>query len=283
MVDRILDIYKDFGQMTTMHGVKRTAHSNPTWLKLLWTLFVFTGIAWATYQIVLTVQSYYSFPSSTQLSIETNHTLELPAVTICNLNRLRVSKATFLQPQFDAWRQNNLAVAEQMKELNIALTDVTREVKESLGHSMSDMMLSCTFDEDDCSPANFTLDVFLTNGNCFTLGDRTANPSASRYVSQAGPANGLILELDIEQDEYLPITESAGIKVLLHSGSEIVFPDNSGILAAPGFVTSIGIRRSESYLLPKYFSYSSLRATYYQNISLIPVSELPTTKKFLLF
>ncbi|XP_059145900.1 degenerin del-1-like [Physella acuta] len=72
-----------------------------------------------------------------------------------------------------------------------------------------------------------------------------------RLLTKAGPANGLILDLDIEQDEYLPITEKAGIKVLLHSGSEIVFPDNTGILAAPGYVTSIGIKRSEIYMLPQ--------------------------------
>ncbi|XP_059145901.1 amiloride-sensitive sodium channel subunit alpha-like [Physella acuta] len=148
------------------------------------------------------------------------------------------------------WVSKNLTVDEQVQLLLMRIENYPTEEKQSLGHSLNDMMLRCSFDSDACYPAHFKINTYKNSGNCFTLGDKTAEPSLSWPVTQAGPANGLIIELDIEQDEYLPMTESAGIKVLLHSGSEIVFPDNSGILAAPGFVTSIGIRKSESYLLP---------------------------------
>ncbi|XP_059177452.1 amiloride-sensitive sodium channel subunit gamma-like [Physella acuta] len=246
----INEMYQDFGQMTTMHGIKRAAVSKQLWIKLIWTGLVIAALSYAFYQISQTVNTYYSYPSSIGLSIEADHELELPAVTICNLNRIRVSKADFLQSHFEEWKMNNLTVPQQMQKLSIALHNYSRESKEELGHKVSDMMLSCLFNSDACNASDFKLDTFINNGNCYTFGDKTVNNSKSWFVTKAGPANGLIIELDIEQDEYLPITESAGIKVLLHSGSEIVFPDNSGILAAPGFVTSIGIRRSETSLLP---------------------------------
>ncbi|XP_059177457.1 degenerin deg-1-like [Physella acuta] len=247
---QINEMYQDFGQMTTMHGIKRAAVSKQLWIKLIWTGLVISALSYALYQISQTVNTYYTFPSSIGLSIEADHELELPAVTICNLNRIRLSKSEDIQKYLEQWKKNNLTVPDQLRQLSIALNDYSREVKENLGHNVSDMMLLCMFNSDTCKTSDFKLNTFISDGNCYTFGDKTANNSKTWFVTKPGPANGLIIELDIEQDEYLPITESAGIKVLLHSGSEIVFPDNSGILAAPGFVTSIGITKSETYLLP---------------------------------
>lgn len=64
-----------------------------------------------------------------------------------------------------------------------------------------------------------------------------------RYTTKTGPANGLILEMDIEQNDYLPLTPTAGIKVLLHPGSEIPFPEDGGITVGPGFVTNVGVKK----------------------------------------
>ncbi|XP_059177460.1 amiloride-sensitive sodium channel subunit gamma-like [Physella acuta] len=253
-INLINEIYQDFGQMTTMHGIKRAAVSKQLWIKLIWTGLVIAALSYAFYQISQTVNTYYSYPSSIGLSIEADHELELPAVTICNLNRIRLSKSESVKSKLDEWKlMGNLTVPQQMEELSMELTGYTREEKEQLGHNVTDMLLKCVFNSVACSASDFKLDTFINNGNCYTFGDKTVNGSQPWMVTKSGAENGLILELDIEQDEYLPITESAGIKVLLHSGSEIVFPDNSGILAAPGFVTSIGIRKAETTLLPAPF------------------------------
>ncbi len=44
------------------------------------------------------------------------------------------------------------------------------------------------------------------------------------------------------QTEYLPITESAGVRVSVHGQSEEPFPDAFGYNAAAGFTTSFGIK-----------------------------------------
>lgn len=51
------------------------------------------------------------------------------------------------------------------------------------------------------------------------------------------------MELNIEQYEYLPITSKAGVKVIVHAPDAAPFPEDGGILALPGAVTSIGVKK----------------------------------------
>ncbi len=44
------------------------------------------------------------------------------------------------------------------------------------------------------------------------------------------------------QTEYLPLTESAGVRVAVHGADEEAFPDAFGYNAAAGFTTSFGIK-----------------------------------------
>jgi len=56
--------------------------------------------------------------------------------------------------------------------------------------------------------------------------------------------SGLILELYIEQSEYISaLAESAGIRVTVHNQSVMPFPEDNGFSARPGTKTSAGITR----------------------------------------
>ena len=55
---------------------------------------------------------------------------------------------------------------------------------------------------------------------------------------------GLNLELNIEQDEYIgAFTEEAGVRIDISNQGEMAFPREKGLSAAPGFSTSIGMRK----------------------------------------
>ena len=55
---------------------------------------------------------------------------------------------------------------------------------------------------------------------------------------------GLNLELNIQQDEYLgAFTEEAGVRIDISNQGEMPFPREKGLSAAPGFSTSIGMRK----------------------------------------
>ncbi|CAL1532417.1 unnamed protein product, partial [Lymnaea stagnalis] len=90
---------------------------------------------------------------------------------------------------------------------------------------------------------------FHKSGNCYTFGD-TIHDKRKRHTKKIGPANGLVLELEIGRRHYLSLTPSVGVKILIHNNSGYVFPPDSGVVAGPGYSTSIGIKRVETYLLP---------------------------------
>ena len=50
--------------------------------------------------------------------------------------------------------------------------------------------------------------------------------------------------LNIEQWEYVgEITQSAGVRVLIHGHKEMPFPDEAGVSIEPGKSTEIGVQR----------------------------------------
>ena len=56
---------------------------------------------------------------------------------------------------------------------------------------------------------------------------------------------GLNLELNIEQKEYIgAFTEEAGVRIDISNQGEMAFPREKGLSAAPGFATSIGMRKA---------------------------------------
>ena len=55
---------------------------------------------------------------------------------------------------------------------------------------------------------------------------------------------GLKIVVDIGQDEYTDsFGEEAGARVVLHPQDRMPFPEDEGVMAKPGQLTSIGVRK----------------------------------------
>ena len=54
---------------------------------------------------------------------------------------------------------------------------------------------------------------------------------------------GVTLELYVEQEEYVvELTEDAGIRLLLHPNEVMPFPEDGGMLLAPGVLTLFSMK-----------------------------------------
>ena len=50
--------------------------------------------------------------------------------------------------------------------------------------------------------------------------------------------------LNIDQDEYVEkMGQEAGVRVVVHHQDKMPFPEDEGVMAKPGLLTSIGIRK----------------------------------------
>ncbi|CAB4022091.1 degenerin deg-1-like [Paramuricea clavata] len=85
-------------------------------------------------------------------------------------------------------------------------------------------------------------------GNCYTFNDGVDNDDQPLRIlksSKPGPSQGLVLHLDIEENEYLgELTEQAGVRVLLHEPGVTPFPYEEGFSVAPGMATSVGLTKT---------------------------------------
>ncbi|XP_052253065.1 amiloride-sensitive sodium channel subunit gamma-like [Dreissena polymorpha] len=136
----------------------------------------------------------------------------------------------------------------------IAYSDVAANMSGSelrtYGHQSEDMIISCTWQGMACSPDNFTFVRNNKYGNCYTFNafDNGQDPLTMNYP---GPLMGLTLELNIEQDDYIPaLAQDAGVKIVIHERGTYPIPEDAGLSLPPGMKTSIGLDKTEYKRLP---------------------------------
>ncbi|XP_033750683.1 LOW QUALITY PROTEIN: acid-sensing ion channel 1-like [Pecten maximus] len=118
------------------------------------------------------------------------------------------------------------------------------------GHQIDDLLMSCTFQGYPCSVKNFTYTHNSKYGNCYTFNHHKNNQSTVSS-SYPGPLMGLVMEFNIEQNEYVEsLAPEAGVRVLIHERGSYPIPDDDGFYIAPGFVTSVGIQEVRITRLP---------------------------------
>uniref|UniRef100_A0A7I4YLX0 Amiloride-sensitive sodium channel n=2 Tax=Haemonchus contortus TaxID=6289 RepID=A0A7I4YLX0_HAECO len=133
------------------------------------------------------------------------------------------------------------AITTQTKEnLIFLVAALPRETRRNLSYTLSEFVLRCSFNSKDCNmERDFKLHIDPEFGNCYTF---NFNDSVELKNSRAGPMYGLRLLLDVHQDDYMPTTEAAGVRIVVHEQDQEPFPDTFGYSAPTGFVSSFGLK-----------------------------------------
>ncbi|RCN31203.1 degenerin [Ancylostoma caninum] len=143
------------------------------------------------------------------------------------------------------------AITTQTKEnLIFLVAALPRDTRRNLSYTLTEFVLRCSFNSKDWNmERDFKLHVDPEYGNCYTF---NFNDSVELKNSRAGPMYGLRLLLDVHQDDYMPTTEAAGVRIVVHEQDQEPFPDTFGYSAPTGFVSSFGLKtRSRSIFVAK--------------------------------
>ena len=232
---------------TTAHGIVHVFKAPTLPRRILWGVVFSIACMLLAAAVVERVYFYFTRTTATTISLETDlRAIPFPSVTVCNMNPMRLSYAhqnnltelfTFLYSSLEnSSRCSDLSAGIQP---NKAMRDVLFE-----GRSMlDDFVVDCTFTGSDRSlfDCKKNLSLTLTSlGYCYSF---NANATADVLtVSKSGARYGLSLILDIQQEEYLPVYGSAGVRVVAHERGTPPEPFDNGILIPPGEECLIGLR-----------------------------------------
>ncbi|KAL8599244.1 hypothetical protein ACOMHN_007960 [Nucella lapillus] len=97
----------------------------------------------------------------------------------------------------------------------------------------------------------------------FPLTTLRLEPMTSLFWAPLGEADGsvgLTLLLNVQSDQYIQLSDTVGLKVLVHPQDSMPFPEDEGVIISPGFTTNIAIKMQEFRRSPppyeqcKYYS-----------------------------
>uniref|UniRef100_A0ACB8G3D2 Uncharacterized protein n=1 Tax=Sphaerodactylus townsendi TaxID=933632 RepID=A0ACB8G3D2_9SAUR len=167
---------EEFSKSSTLHGINHIfQHGHYTIRHLLWTVAFLASLGFLIHVYTERVDFYFQYPHATALEEETFHIMTFPAVTICNLNRLRFSQLSghdlywageflgFLDSSdniampnstdMEVWEILNRKLMQSKNERNLPFD--FKELHERAGHQMDQMLVECKFSNKSCNASDF--------------------------------------------------------------------------------------------------------------------------------
>lgn len=225
--------------LTGVDRIVLVGTANP--IRLAIWLVVFSGLVVTTvYFIALTLIAYFEYATIVSVSRLTGNLRILPAITVCNVNPFRrdvlcdrdAALYSVREPMCERAATSNTFVLHMTKFKGNSATNATlAEFIERSEYVWQDLIVSCKFADDDCSPSWIQEVVvsFYRYGRCFCIFCNISTVDESvDFVDQLDPRRGLQLELDTQRDTYLNSSVDIGFLVMVHDRNHLPDPNIDG-------------------------------------------------------
>lgn len=261
-----LKIMAELGSESNAHGLAKIATSTTTKRKVLWSLLVIIGFTAATLQLSFLVKKFLSYQVVEVSNMKEGMPVEFPAVTICNIATISLTKVNKLleggsdiMQWFNFIQRTNFGDHESRMDSHQAFYENLPAEAKYIGHSIDNFVINCRFNNEDCGPQNFTLFFDGRNYyNCFTFNngfdEKRGKPKEEKLLMHTtGPQNGLSLILSLDNDNAPPgaygiydvknhMAFSAGVRTQVHAPNTMPSPADHGFDVPPGYSTSVGLK-----------------------------------------
>ena len=265
---RDLKHFRKFVDTTSTHGVRRIFVGTSKIRRYFWLLLFLVALMISFINCCDQIGFLLEWQTSLSVYETRQPSLPFPAVTVCNINPARRSIthqldiADYLQCIFRAYTYtgsmllntaDNIRSCKKKHTYNTEILNRTIfEVFKNASQDPSRFIVDCSWYgthniQSSCSYKNFT-GVPTNAGYCYTF-NGGENP-----LNASGPGRrfGFDITLNIEQEEYLLGTQTAGVFVTIHHQSEPPQPLQSGLAVPPGLHAFISLNyETRELVLPQ--------------------------------
>lgn len=262
----------EFFQNSSMYILKRIGNSKTVTHTIFWFVIFIIGLIGCISQSVNFLVTYYSYPVLINMeSVKPNY-LVFPAVTVCNINSCRKQFQSCVMQKLsyqECLGMNETDESEIFHSYKSTLPDCKENKEDWLeyeidnnlrsdmlifrllmsqsytsrikyGHQFEDLIKACVYNGQNCAAGDFKSSVSRIHGNCYTFNFGNQN----LLSTEPGPANGLILDLDLEVDKYQIFSDTVGAVAEIHNPLFENTIDWKGIFLRPGYETHIAVTQS---------------------------------------
>jgi len=239
---KIQNHINDFIGYNTMHGFHFTFDREHRFRRFIWICLIAFSIGLVSQKLYESIHTYMSYPFTTTSTVNYVKELQFPAISICNVNDLRISKMrrTLLHKLLQSPVKKGKRTSEEISGELYAKT-----VSEA-NHRLSDMLYKCEILGKACSYTDFKPFFQTQAEKCYTY------YSEENKINQTGTRESFELVLNIEHYEYYNDALDAGIRLIIHDPNETPVR-MQGVTLAPGMTSYVQIKQSKKLNLEPPF------------------------------
>ena len=268
---------KKFFDNSSFTGVLYMFASKSWPKRIVWAVVVLAAIGGFAAVTITHFTTLVSEPTSTSIRMTSGNIVTFPAVTICSLSLLNITKlrsagasvSSDMRSLFDAVNVNrDLQTCESVATKIVNDTGLNLNWGELLLRARNDrsaLISSCTFVGKDCT--NEFTPVNTVAGVCYTFNGPSTQPT--RTVRGTGFRKGLRLKLSPDDQLFSELTNDRGFRIVIHNPDELPRPEAEGIAVGLNSTTYIEMRQITSIDSSTFSSGVGCRSgeNYKQNLS----------------
>lgn len=272
------NLVKIIGGGSSIHAVSQVDQANTKVCKGFWFLILVLCIFSCIFQVNNFLSIYFQFPVLIDVEIKNNRSLDFPAVTVCNLNRMKRYHVDCVNKEFK-WAEcdgikvkvkTRILISERKKYTSISNSTPVQEKNYKLksqeffnhytkidvssrkcyGHRLHELVKKCSFNSVTCNHEDFTYFNSMQYGNCFTFNKKLQRDQNPIEVHKIGSNSGLELDINLRTESYLSTTSAAGSRVVIHNPEVDPNPGEHGINISPGYETQVSMFKTSVQRLP---------------------------------
>ncbi len=197
--ENIILTLEDLIADSTLHGIPRLVRSHSLLVKLVWTFCFICSSCYCIYLIFMTVNTYLDFGTYIDINYYSEIPAAFPAITICNQNQFQTNISL---PLVESTASNS-NIPKSLKNVFLidGLISENENLKKSLSNSFNETLISCRFNNMECTTLDFQWIFVPLQGNCYRFNHDQNSPKKS---STQGKIDGFHVELYIGDPNSVP-------------------------------------------------------------------------------